>query len=296
MNISRIRNGNRWRVLSAIVVFATTSCSNTDSLKSTELVNKSAASLVKGDYKLALLQADSALQYNDANYAAYNNRGVAKTQLKYPFNDAEADLLRSLELQPDHYTTMSSLMVLYFDHGKYDQVVQYAKKYEQLHQPDSSDLCNLMGEAYRVTQDFDKSQYFLNRALELDPNSVIANVNMAELCMNLNKYEKALSYLYRANKFGEKRPHINADICINLSVSHYASGRLDSALVYVNEALNFKSDSTFLINKGFYLIKLDSIDAGCKMLKQAELMGADIDKNYDADHEVQRLRKKYCGR
>ena len=236
--------GYELEVMKGLLVVVTlvllTRCSESDKLKSTELVNKSAESLIKGDYKLALLQADSAIVYNSENYAAYNNRGVAKTQLKYPFNDTEKDLLRSLELKSDHYTTMSSLMVLYFDNGKYEKVTEYADKYEKLHLPDSSNLCDLIGEAYRVTRNFDKSLYFLNRALELDSTSVTANINIAELNMNTDNYEMALSYLKRAEELGDERPNIIADINIDLSVTNYVLGRIDSALIYVNRALKFK--------------------------------------------------------
>jgi len=111
----------------------------------------------------------------------------------------------------------------------------------------------------------------------------------------MNTYDVALQFLNRAEKMDDERADVNADIRIDLSVTHYFLGRLDSALFYVNEALKFKRDPSFMVNKGFYLMKLDSIDAGCAMLKQADLMGAKIDETYDAEHEVQKLRKKYCG-
>jgi tetratricopeptide (TPR) repeat protein len=265
------------------------SCSD-NNVKSKELTDKSAESLIKGNYELALKQADSAIEYDKENYAAYNNRGVAKRLLKYQFKDTEADLLKSLEIESDSYVTMSSLMTLYYYNDKFDKVVKYAEAYQKLHEPDSSKLCDLIGESYRVTKEFDKSAFFLKKALELDSTLWSANLNLGELFMDMKDYKLALTYLEKAKRLNPNYSGIYNE----LGVSYYSLGNFDSALSFVNTALSMEKDTVYMVNKGLYLIKMDSISSGCALFKKIENMGRTIEEIYGLDSEPYRLKLKYC--
>lgn len=261
-----------------------------DKVRSGELTTKSAESLMKRNYELALRQADSALMFNDKNSNAYNNRGVAKRQLKYPYKDTESDLLKSLALDPGNYVAMSSLMSLYFDNKEYQKVIRYAEEYQKLHEPDSSGLNNIIGESYRASKDLDKGLYFLERAVEVKPTSWSANLNLGEVYMDRKEYSKALFYLDRARQLNPRY----SGIFNELGISHYVLGHVDSALHYVNTALTLEQDTVYMINKGVYLMKLDSIDSGCKWFAKVERMGRSIEAIYGEGSEAFKLKHKHC--
>jgi tetratricopeptide (TPR) repeat protein len=208
-----------------IVSIAIFGCSD-DRVRSGELTTKSAESLIKRNYELALKQADSAIMFNDQNSNAYNNRGVAKRELKYPYKETEADLLKSLELDPGNYVAMSSLMSLYFDNKEYQKVIRYTKEYQKLHEPDSSGLNNIIGESYRASKDFDKGLYFLEKAVQVKPTSWSANLNLGEVYMDKKDYGNALIYLDRARRLNPN----NSGTYNELGISHYVLGHVDSAL------------------------------------------------------------------
>lgn len=279
----------RLLLLITIISLGLFSCSDNE-LRSEELTTKSKESFIKGNFELALNQADSAIILNDENYYAYNNRGAAKDKLQYPFKDVEADILKSLELNPDGHVALTSLMNLYFNNKEYDKVLLYAEKYQRLYSVDSSRLNNIIGESYRVIKNHDKSLYFLNRAVQLKPDSWGANLNLGELYMDKNDYKKALIYLGKAKRLNpDYAPTYN-----ELGISHYVVGELDSALYYVDVALQLKRDTIFMINKGVYLIKLDSIKSGCTLFAEVERMGRTIEKIYGIDSEAAKLKIKHC--
>jgi tetratricopeptide (TPR) repeat protein len=269
-----------------LVIF---SCTD-DKARSGELTTKSAESLIKGNYELALKQADSALMFNDENSNAYNNRGVAKRKLKFPYKDTEADLLKSLSLEPENYVAMSSLMTLYFDSEEYAKVIRYAEEYQKLHEPDSSGLNNIIGESYRVNKNLDKALYFLEKAVQVKPTSWSANLNLGEVYIDKKDYSNALIYLDRAKRLNPE----NSATYNEIGISHYVLGRVDSALHYVNSALKLEQDTGYMINKALYLIKLDSIDSGCNWFAKVEKMGRTIESIYGADSEVFEMKIKHC--
>jgi hypothetical protein len=49
-----------------------------------------------------------------------------------------------------------------------------------------------------------------------------------------------------------------------------------------------------MINKGLYLIKLDSIDSGCNWFAKVEKMGRSIETIYGEDSEPFKLKIKHC--
>jgi tetratricopeptide (TPR) repeat protein len=67
------------------------------------LSNLCAGYVLLEQYDTALTYCDSALKENERNWRAYNNRALAYVKLKR-FEEAEADILRGQELQPNAWS------------------------------------------------------------------------------------------------------------------------------------------------------------------------------------------------
>ncbi len=264
------------------------SCSN--NVERSNILNNQAAELINaGQYQLALEQLQKAIDINRDNYIAYNNSATAKKKLGYAFEEIESDLLHALKVEPNYRAGLESIMSVYFNHGQHDKVVKYAEHYLQFYQLDA-DRMNIVGESYRVIKDFDKALDFLKTSIELDSTQWGANLNLAEVYMNIDDYQAALFYLRRAKKYNKNY----SGIFNELGICHYVQGRVDSALVYVNHALNLKSDSVYMINKATYLVKLDSISSGCEWFRKAETMGRSVEEIYGNESEQSKLKRRYC--
>ena len=67
------------------------------------LANLCAGYVLLGQFDTALTYCDTALEENERNWRAYNNRALAYVELKR-FEEAEADITRGLELQPNAWS------------------------------------------------------------------------------------------------------------------------------------------------------------------------------------------------
>lgn len=276
------------RLVTVIVLFIISSCS-TDIEKSTELTAKSAKSLLRRDYPSAMLTAQKAVEYDNENFVAYNNLANAKHHLNYPFTEIESDLKEALKLKPDYEGGLISIMAFYNDHNKCEDVLKYADVYLKHYTPGHRQY-NIIGEAYRATKQFDKSIEFLRKSLELDSSFWAANLNTGEWYMDNGDYKTALIYLQKAKVLKPTNPATYNEI----GISYFMLGDYDSALIYVDHALRLESDPDFMINKGLFLTKVDSVLEACELFKQAEALGTTIDRIYGTDNEYYTWKIEHC--
>lgn len=258
--------------------------------KSAQYNEEAARYFNQGDYSETVRLAKKAIENNEQNAAAHINLGVAMKKLNYPAKEIDSIYRRVLEFRPENEKALVALMVLHFDNKDFSRTAQYAERYLEKYQPQDAYLSNLIGETFRLEKDYNRSYIYLLKAVEFDSTRSDAVINLGELFMDTGDYAKALQFL---NKGKTLTPE-DAELLNEIAISHYVLGNLDSALVYTNLAVDLKNDPVFIINKGVYLIKMDSIGSGCKWFSEAEKSGKKVAEIYGTDSEPYQLQQEYC--
>lgn len=120
------------------------------------------------------------------------------------------------------------------------------KQISQLSPTDSSLQINYMatydalGNSYMTKQQPDSAYYYFQKALSLDSSVTNPNVK-GSLYNNLGIYYKTIKQLTNSNSYFQKSLSIYKfpDTYYNLALNHYSENRQDSALYYINLALDF---------------------------------------------------------
>lgn len=295
-----------YRFLIIIILSVSCSISNdkNDFKHSNILLNESSDQLKAGKYDEATKSALEAIKYAPDNYVAYNNLAVAYEYMDCTFVLVEKTILKSYEQNKEYKQTLINLLTLYFDNGDYQKAIQFGEEYLDIYDGSSSVL-NIIGESYRIMDNYDLADKHLSNSIKLDSTHGIALMNMAELQMNLNSYSDAISYLHKARRHYNNSGNINnysrfgvidkykAGILNELSVCFNELEKFDSAIYYVDQAIKIDERPIYLVNKGIYLIKSDSIIRGCEIFMAVEKSGWSIRDNYE-NREPYELLLKYC--
>ena len=103
------------------------------------------------------------------------------------WENAEKDLIKSLEILPDQAHVLNYLAYSWIDQGiKVEEGLEMLKKADQLRANDGY-IIDSLGWAYYVKKNYTKAEFFLQRAVELLPNDPIINDHYADTLWMLNK-------------------------------------------------------------------------------------------------------------
>ena len=103
------------------------------------------------------------------------------------WENAEKDLIKSLEILPDQAHVLNYLAYSWIDKGiNVDQGLEMLKKADQLRENDGY-IIDSLGWAYYVKKNYAKAEPFLQKAVELLPSDPIINDHYADTLWMLNK-------------------------------------------------------------------------------------------------------------
>lgn len=131
------------------------------------LVDLSIALFNSGQFKQALVRADSAVAFNPENAAAYHMRGKCYFMLN-EFDKAAADLQKALELTPRDYDVAYTLALAHLKRGQRPAALEiFDRMITQL--GNRPQLRILIGRAYRQTGFLPEAIDEFKKAVALDP-------------------------------------------------------------------------------------------------------------------------------
>lgn len=121
---------------------------------------------------------------------------------------------------------------------------------------------------YFWANDYEKSVYFINKGMEIEPKSVKLLLLRSLIYRKTNKYDQALKDIEKASLALEEFPELEDDIKRNLAVTYNEMGiqimskeDYKNAISLFDEALKFKSNDWGIIaNKGDCYFKLKQYD------------------------------------
>jgi len=126
----------------------------------------------------------------------YDRRGTSFERLE-EWENAEKDLLKSLEILPDQAHVLNYLAYTWVDKGiNLDKGLEMLKKATELRKNDGY-IIDSLGWAYYAKKDFTKAKFFLQRAVKLLPMDPIINDHYADALWMLNKNIQA-RYIWRS--------------------------------------------------------------------------------------------------
>jgi tetratricopeptide (TPR) repeat protein len=119
---------------------------------------------------------------------------------------------------------------LQFHQGKYNECINSCSAILEI-KPDLSYCYNLRGVAYRRLAKHEPAIADFKRAQFLCPDFLLAGINLADVCMDSEKYGDAIKYL---KLLLVKAPKLQP-IKYSLAKSYYNTDSLDSAMTYIDE-------------------------------------------------------------
>ncbi len=178
----------------------------------------------KEAYPRAKAAATKALAIDDTLAEAHAS--LANTRY-YDWNwaQAERELMRAIELNPNYATAHHWYGLYFFEMGKFDRAIAELQRAQEL-DPLSLIIGTAMGRAFYNVRQYDQAIERLQKTLELDPNFGLAHTMSAQAYEQKGMHEEAITALRNALTLTGGNPETLAA----LGHTYAKSGRRDKAM------------------------------------------------------------------
>lgn len=292
------------------------SYSKNNAYKDFELFEKAFNAFKKGDFYEAIKYLSRFIEIYPTNSAAYNNRGLAKNNLK-DYRGAIQDYNKTIELNSNDADAYAcrGLAKAYLE--DYSGAIQDFNKAIEINPNEAVTYYN-RGLSKHYLKDYQRAIQDYNKAIELDPNYAAAFINRGNVKSRLEDFRGAIQDYNKAielnpnyaeaysgrgiAKFNledytgaiqdfNKTIELNPNDAITYSNRGLAKGNLADhrgAIQDFNKAIEFNpSGALIYYNRGIAKDALGDINGACLDWSKAGELG--VSKAYD-------LIKEYCGK
>tara|TARA_B100000674_G_scaffold329390_1_gene275084 strand:- start:847 stop:2529 length:1683 start_codon:yes stop_codon:yes gene_type:complete len=140
---------------------------------------------------------EQAIKYYTLIINSFDNKNTVKAELLYrrggsyerlkDYSNADKDLLKSLEINPDDAYVLNYLAYSWLERDK--KINEAIKMLEKAYQQEENDpyIIDSIGWAYYLTNDFIRAEKLLKRAVELMPDDPIVNDHYGDILWKLNR-------------------------------------------------------------------------------------------------------------
>ena len=170
-------------------------------------------------HKVAINYYDEVLlktNVNSDNYAEILfRRGGSYERLKN-FEKSDADLLKSLEINPNEPYVLNYLAYSWLERDyKIDTAIEMLEKAYKQNENDPF-IIDSVGWGYYLVDDLIKAEQFLKRAIELMPNDPIVNDHYGDILWKMDRKIEAKYYWQSVLKFEDTEESMKENIKIKL--------------------------------------------------------------------------------
>ncbi|MEN6575862.1 MAG: tetratricopeptide repeat protein [Phycisphaerales bacterium] len=153
--------------------------------------------------------------------------------------DEAVDVLTSRQT-PDRYTRKDALLSLGAFCAQTGNIAQATAIYEELSRMDSRNLDILVNQAAAASQrdDLPAMKRYLDKALELAPNSVLAATNMGNYCAKRSQPAEAQKWFVKATQLDPRDPFAH----IGAGIQSVRLKQMDKATEHLTRAVALKPD------------------------------------------------------
>jgi tetratricopeptide (TPR) repeat protein len=202
-------------------------------LISIEWLDSSNVNYNKGDYAIAIVDLDKAIELTPDYAMAYSNRSVAYSGLG-KYDKAIADLNKAIELNPYYAIAYFNRGIIYGRLGKYDEAIADLNKAIDLNTNNAMAYYFNRGIIYGRLGKYDEAIADFNKAIKLNTNYADAYINRGATYCGLGKYNEAIADF---NKAIELNPN-GASAYNNRGTAYNILGKYDEAIVDLNKAID----------------------------------------------------------
>jgi len=146
----------------------------------------------------------------------------------------------AVEKAPDHFRVHHNLGLYYQDHGYREEAIsEYEKALNSpvIHRKNEVIITYYnLGRLYDELKDYEKAEYFYQRAVRMKPDFSPALINLASICDKRGKIISADHYLMKAIKTNPGDPSIN----FNMGLYFLRAGRPEKAIYHLKKSMNDK--------------------------------------------------------
>ena len=140
-----------------------------------------------------------ALQVDDDLGEAHATLGLLAENFEWDWNEAEKEYKRAIELNPNYATAHQWYGGELCLRGNFDAALHELKLARDL-DPLSLVIIKDTGDIYYVSHQYDRSIEYFRKTLEMDPNFVIAHINLAVVYAQQRQFSSALTELQKARQ------------------------------------------------------------------------------------------------
>ncbi|MGD2250706.1 MAG: tetratricopeptide repeat protein, partial [Candidatus Methanofastidiosia archaeon] len=151
-----------------------------------------------------------AIELNPENFAAFNNRGLAYSDLNQ-YEKAIQDYNKAIELNPENFAAFYNRGLAYSDLNQYEKAIQDYNKAIEL-DPEYAAAFNNRGNRYSDLNQYEKAIQDYNKAIELDPEYAAAFYNRAISYSQMEYHKKAAKDFKTAGILFFKSKRVNDSI------------------------------------------------------------------------------------
>ncbi len=224
----------RLLVMTLFLLLAAISCATTpkpekagEKNDATMKRNLGEASIMQGDYTTALRELLEALKMNPNDPITHNYLGIAYKNKKQ-IDEAILHFKKAIDLKPNYSQAKNNLGATYLDKEDWDAAIVCFKELadDLLYATPHFPFANL-GFAYYNKKDFAQAEVYYRKAIEVQPNFIVALNGLGQTCLAMGKYPEAVASFEKAVLFGPRFPQLH----FQLAQAYELTGQHDKALL-----------------------------------------------------------------
>jgi Tfp pilus assembly protein PilF len=251
----------RWRPEVTLALFvavtfisacAATGVSPQDKKRAAAAINLGEAYMGGNNYTAALGELLKAEKLNPNDPILHNDLGLVY-MAKEKFDLAVVHFEKAVRLKPDYSLAKNNLGSAYLVRKEWDKAIVVLEEVtgDMLYATPHYPLANL-GWAYYNKGDYDKARQYLKKALELQPDFFIAQLNLGRTYLATGQLHTALSMFEAAAQLNPKDPAV----LLELGRTYRLLGDFTNARLALKGAIEFTEDSDLAVEASEELSKI----------------------------------------
>ncbi len=185
---------------------------------------------MKESHPRARVAALKALEIDDNLSEAHTSLAAIIADFYWNWPEAESHFRRALELNPNYPTAHSWYCQYLVRMGRLNEAIQEAKRAQEL-DPVSLVMNVNLGQTFYWARQYDQAIEQFQKTLEIDPNFVPAYLHLGLVYLQKRMYQEAIASFEKGSTLAGH----NTDMVGLLGHAYAAAGRKDEALKILNE-------------------------------------------------------------
>lgn len=251
----------RWRpeiilsLLFAMLLFsacATTDASLQDKKKAAAAINLGEAYLNGGNYTAALRELLKAEKLNADDPILHNDLGLVY-MAKEKTDLAVVHFQKAVQLKPDYSLAKNNLGSAYMVQKEWDKAIAVLRPIteDMLYATPHFPLANL-GWAYYNKGQYDKAEKYLKKALDLQPDFFVAQLNLGRTYLASGRLHAAQSLFEKVAQTNPKNP----SLLLEMGRTYRLLGDYNNARLALKGAIEYTEDSNLAVEASKELNKI----------------------------------------